>query len=129
MVTTALSINEFVEHRIINEQKVYEFDFLTERDAFFTRFTVDFQGTFANKEDPADPANSFMGDLDALDIEITMYEAGNPNNLATVVDADSAGNKLVGSFGSNLARDGVVLRVKINNYPTVDLSDLRVQFS
>lgn len=129
MVTTALSVNEFVEHRIINDQKVYEFNLMTERDAYFTRFTIDFEGSFVNKEDPADPANSFMGDLDAGDIEIQMFEAGNVDNPATIVDADSTGNQIAGSFGTNLARDGVVLRVKINNYPAVEITDLRIQFS
>lgn len=129
MVTSALSINEIPEHRIIGDTKVYELDFLTEQDAFFTRFEITFDGTFANKEDPADPANSFMGDLDAGDIEITIYEAGNIDNKAVIVDADSAGNVLAGSFGSNLARDGLMLRVDIKNFPAVDINSLRVKFS
>ncbi len=129
MVTTALSINKMAEHRIQNDRKIYEFDFMTERDAFFTRFEVTFEGAFANKEDPADPENSFMGDLNAGDIEITVYEAGNVDNKATVLTADSAGNVLEGSFGSTLARDGLMLRVEIKNYPTVDITDLKVRFS
>jgi|GEM_PF-1243574 len=129
LVTTALSINEMPEHRIISDVKVYEMDFLTEQDAYFTRFEVTFEGSFANKEDPGDPANSFMGDLDAGDIEITIYEAGNIDNKAVVVDADSAGNVLAGSFGSNLARDGLMFRIDIKNFPTVDITGLRVQFS
>ena len=129
MVTSALSINEIPEHRIIGDTKVYELDFLTEKDAFFTRFEITFDGTFANKEDPADPANSFMGDLDAGDIEITIYEAGNIDNKAFIVDADSVGDVLAGSFGSNLACDGLMLRVDIKNFPAVDINSLRVKFS
>lgn len=129
MVTTALSINEIPEHRIINDQKVYEFNVMTESDAYFTRFSITFDGTFANKEDPADAENSFMGDVAAEDIEITMFEAGNLDNPVSIVQADSAGNVVTGDFFNPTARDGILLRVKINNYPAVDITDMRVRFS
>jgi len=120
MVTTALTSNEFPEHRILHDQKVYEFDFTTERDVYFGRFTIEFEGTFAN--------GSFMDDKDAGDIVISMNEYGAPSNDAFIDTAVTSGNTVVGSFGSNLARDGVTIEVKINNFPAVDITDLRITF-